>query len=797
MLSSTPLSSRGRLYVACVVLAGTAALAESVLQLYKAPLPWMWFVFAALTLFSGTFAIKVPSIPARISVSETFVFTAVLLFGTAAGTIVVALDGFIVSIRRKNRRLHRTIFNVAEPALSIWLASHLFFLLAGVQPLAQQSTVAIAPLVLPLLVFTVVYFLLNSGFTAVAVSLETGIKASQVWRQHFLWISLNYFGGASVAILLARNASQFDYSSLSVIVPLLVISYLTFKTAMQRVEDARTHVDKLNSLYLSTIETFAMWIDAKDQVTHGHIRRVQRYAVGLATELGVQDDSLVKAIEAAALLHDMGKLAVPEHILNKPGKLTAGEFEKMKLHASVGAQILSSIDFPYPVVPIVRHHHENWDGKGYPDRLAGTDIPIGARILAVVDCFDALTSDRPYRPKLGDQDAIEILLARRGTMYDPLVVDGFLKVHSEMQQEADSSPAPVHYEPQPSPRLADSGAQFLPTSLRDTGDSVLTLFELARNLAGHAGVDDTAAVIVRHLTELVPAQLSILFIYEPETDEIVAAYASGSARQHLKGMRLRLGAGVSGWVAANRRSAANCDARLELGRLAVPGLDHLTRAYSTPLVVSDTLVGVLTLYADNPSVFSETVLRTVDLLNPHISQAVKEAIDFESQRDGRIRDKLTGLPQFASFSQLVTVAQPSRAHTTHPLVVVFVDIDRLKAINDKHGVQAGDDVLRHVTRMTREILRAGDLLLRYGSDEFVVLLGDTDSSTAEAVALRIVATVSNSSLVLRTGETIYVRLLTGFARAPVDGSSLEDLVDVARNRATAQPDLSTGTNTIH
>ena len=104
----------------------------------------------------------------------------------------------------------------------------------------------------------------------------------------------------------------------------------------------------------------------------------------------------------------------------------------MKLHASVGAEILSSIDFPYPVVPIVRHHHENWDGTGYPDRLAGTDIPIGARILSVVDCFDALTSDRPYRPRLRDAEAVKMLSLRRGTMYDPLVVDSFLRVHSEM-----------------------------------------------------------------------------------------------------------------------------------------------------------------------------------------------------------------------------------------------------------------------------------------------------------------------------------------------------------------------------
>src|SRR3954470_20702065 len=200
---------------------------------------------------------------------------------------------------------------------------------------------------------------------------------------------------------------------------------------MQRVEDANSHVQQVDRLYLSTIETLAMAIDAKDQITHGHIRRVQTFAVGLARRIGVTDVGLLKAIEAAALLHDTGKLAVPEYILNKPGKLTAAEFEKMKLHAAVGADILSAIDFPYPVVPIVRHHHENWDGSGYPTGLRGTEIPIGARILSVVDCFDALTSDRPYRPRLSDSDALSILIERRGTMYDPLIVDTFAKVYRD------------------------------------------------------------------------------------------------------------------------------------------------------------------------------------------------------------------------------------------------------------------------------------------------------------------------------------------------------------------------------
>ena len=197
--------------------------------------------------------------------------------------------------------------------------------------------------------------------------------------------------------------------------------------------NANKHVEKVNRLYVSTIETLAMAIDAKDQITHGHIRRVERYAVGLAREVGVHDESLIKAIEAAALLHDMGKLAVPEYILNKPGRLTPAEFDRMKVHASVGADILSAIDFPYPVVPIVRHHHECWDGSGYPDGIKGTDIPIGARILAVVDCFDALTSDRPYRQKLSDAAALHILRERKGTMYDPLVVHTFERVYQALE----------------------------------------------------------------------------------------------------------------------------------------------------------------------------------------------------------------------------------------------------------------------------------------------------------------------------------------------------------------------------
>ena len=232
-------------------------------------------------------------------------------------------------------------------------------------------------------------------------------NVAELWWQNFPWFSLNYFGGVSVAALIVPYSRSVDLSAIAIILPLLVISYLTYRTSLGRIEDATRHVDQVNAMYMSTIETLAMAVDAKDQITHGHIRRVQIYTIELAKRLGVTDQQQLQAIAAAALLHDMGKLAIPEHILNKPGKLTPAEFEKMKRHADIGADLLSSIKFPYPVVPIVRHHHEFWNGGGYPSGVAGTDIPLGARILSVVDCFDALTSDRPYRPRL--------LTARRST----------------------------------------------------------------------------------------------------------------------------------------------------------------------------------------------------------------------------------------------------------------------------------------------------------------------------------------------------------------------------------------------
>ena len=179
---------------------------------------------------------------------------------------------------------------------------------------------------------------------------------------------------------------------------------------------------------LRMIEALARAMAARDGPTHEHAQRVQRYAVALGREAGITDHSMLEAIDVAARLHDIGKLGIPDRVLHKPGPLKQDEYDQVKQHVIIGADILSAVAFPGPLALLVRHHHENWDGTGYPDRLRGADIPIGARVLAIVDCYDALTSDRPYRRALSHVCAVAMIDERRGTMYDPEIADAFVRI---------------------------------------------------------------------------------------------------------------------------------------------------------------------------------------------------------------------------------------------------------------------------------------------------------------------------------------------------------------------------------
>ena len=593
------LSSSGRAYVLGVSATGLLVAAYSLVQAFVLAVDLQWLTLAALTLLTGTFTVRIPGIAARLSVSDTFVFASVLMFGPAAGTTTALLDALIISLRvGQITEPFRLIFNVSAVALATRISGEVFFGVAGIQPYSIEHT-PLASILFPLFLFTLSYFLLNSWLVSIALAQEQNKKPFTIWRDNFLWLSVNYFGGGSVAGLLVTYTRDIDYTTFGIIIPLLLISYLTFKTSLGRIEDANQHLTQVNRMYLSTIETLAMAIDAKDQITHGHIRRVQRLAVGLAKSLGVNDFIQIKAIEAAALLHDMGKLAIPEFILNKPGKLTTNEFEVMKQHANIGADILASIHFPYPVVPIVRHHHESWDGNGYPDKLKGVEIPLGARILSVVDCFDALTSDRPYRPALSTDDAIAVLIQRRGTMYDPLIVDRFIEVLGELTESAATSASETE------------AMETIATKLRVTADPVanalvevdeglplkaLSLLRSVKPSPVGMSIGDLGLLVSSQLSKLTSYSTLALYCVTDKQQSLECRFADGRLAILVDGSEVHLGEKLSGWVAAHRTPIWNSDATLDLPA-EVARSAGVALGSSVPLIDGEMLVGTLTLYS--------------------------------------------------------------------------------------------------------------------------------------------------------------------------------------------------------
>ncbi len=616
-------------FVVAVSVAGFLAIAHAIVTLPATPRPIEWGVFAVLAVIAGSFALKIPGVPAHLSVSDTFYITSVLLFGPAPATVAIAVDSFVMSWRRGHPAT-RMWFNTANPALAIWLAAEAFFAWAGTPPLAISS-VPPATIVLPLTALATIYFVVNSGLTATAVALERGQSATEIWRRHFALISLSHFAAASASFFLVIIVRFVSVVALAAVLPLLAIFYLAMRSWLGRLDDAQQHVATVNRLYLSTIEALSTAIEAKDGVTSHHIHRVQSYALGLARALGITDESTLKAIEAASLLHDTGKLAVPEHILNKPGKLTPAEFETMKLHVDVGADILSSIDFPYPVVPIVRCHHENWDGSGYPRGLSGADIPIGARILSVVDCFDALTSDRPYRSAMTGEQALAIVLERRGTMYDPDVVDAFVCVHRSIAPAAEPRPQlqaavrRISRSVAPEPERVHVPAPDV--ELADPPGELLAVMSLARIVAGRPQVSDVALMAWTHLQRLVPAASCVFFVASARANTIAARFAAGERAAVMRNLSMGVGQRLSGWVAAHRQPVVNSDASLDLGSDAQAA--SLRYCLSTPLVTGSSLAGVVTLYAPDP--FSDDHARIMQLMAPHLADMLARALRVEEE----------------------------------------------------------------------------------------------------------------------------------------------------------------------
>ena len=370
--------------------------------------------YLGIAILASRLKVNLPGITGTLSVNFLFILIGILELSFSETLILGAISMLAQCMYPERPKAIQVTFNVCAGSVSTTLAYFVYHL-----PIANVL-VGSRPVLLGLA--ATVYFIANAGSIATVISLAERRPLTRILVDCYLWSFPYYLVGAGIAGAVAWLNHTFNWETSLLMVPAVYLIYRSYRLYLGKLEDEKRHVEEMANLHLRTIEALALAIEAKDHTTHEHLQRVRVYAIEVAKELGVTGPEL-EALHAAALLHDIGKLAVPEHIISKPGRLTPEEFEKMKIHTLVGAEILERVRFPYPVVPIVRAHHEKWDGSGYPMGLKGAEIPIGARILSAVDYLDALASDRQYRRALPLREVMQKLGAESGKSFDPRVVD--------------------------------------------------------------------------------------------------------------------------------------------------------------------------------------------------------------------------------------------------------------------------------------------------------------------------------------------------------------------------------------
>jgi len=785
-LRVTRIPFRARLFVVATIAAGAVMLA---IYLRQATFSQPILFIALLLLSSATAALKV-HLPlttggSTMSVSYAVDFAALLLIGPHETMIVAATSALCqCTLNSKDRNpFYRTLFSMASLVVTVQGAGLAFHLLGG----HVGAGMPLGLLARPLVGAATVYFLLNTGFIATAIALSTHQRIDAVWHANFLWSAPSYFVGAGVAALAAVVVERAGYWLAPLTFAPLYLTYRTYKVYMGRIEDEQRHVRQTSDLHLATIEALARAIDAKDQTAQSHIRRVQIYAAGVARNMGLSEAE-VQGVKTAALLHDIGKLAVPEHILSKPGPLTQEEFQKIRIHPQVGAEIIAAVPFPYPVAPLILSHHERWDGRGYPQGLKGAEIPLGARILTAVDYYDAVTTERPYHKALSHEGALGLMRHEAGKALDPAIVDKFIELLPTLAAEAaaeerrlqPAAPAPQATAGSPATGLVPQ--RTLPSAFENIAlahREIYALYEIAQTMGTSLGVADTMALISSKLTNIVPWSACTLFLYNQDSDTLRCRFAAGVDVPKLLNQVIRNGEGLAGWVARNRRSIVNGNPRASFDTAGLASTVELKSAIACPLLLNDALIGTLALYHVEANRYTEDHRRLLERIAEQAGAVIHNSIVFEQTQEDSLTDPLTGLPNRRSMFVHLTRELARAERLGGEVALIVMDIDEFKAINDTYGHHVGDRALREMATALQGGLRPYDLCVRYAGDEFIIVLAECSRDRVEQKRRELQEQVSRIEFEVRAGKPLKLAASAGAAVFPHDGASYEALLAFA------------------
>jgi len=776
-----------KVYITATVVIG-AGVAITELARWQSEDLVRFLCYLALAIFASRLKVSLPGITGALSVLFIFILFAIvelslpeaLLIGCSA-ILMQCLWNY-----RQRPQWHQVVFNLGSMAITV--------LAAGKTYHSAWLTRGYLEPALRLVVTATVFFIMNTFPVAGAIALTEHRSLRRVWRECYIWSFPYYLLGAIVVAAASAANRHFGWQTALFGVPVVYLIYRSYYLYMGRMEDEKKHAEEIAALHLRTIEALALAIEAKDQTTRDHLQRVQVYAVEVGKDLGL-DEAQLEALRAAALLHDIGKLAVPEHIISKPGKLTREEFEKMKIHPVVGAEILERVRFPYPVTPIVRSHHERWDGTGYPDGLRGTSIPVGARILAAVDCLDALASHRQYRRALPLDEAMGRIAAESGQAFDPQVVEVLQRRYIELEGLATSCEAETTklstevkidrgiepaagLETTRRPQAPEPVENFL-VSIAAARQEVQNLFELAQDLGNSLSLNETLSLLAMRLKRMIP--YDSLAIYVLREDRLRAEYVNGENFRLFSSLEIPMGQGLSGWVAEKRKPIVNGNPSVEPGYLDdETKFTTMRSALAVPLIGLNGTVSVLTLYHSERDAFTNDHLRILLAIVPKLALSIENALRFQQAESSASTDYMTGLPNARSLFLHLDGELARCRRLNSPLVVLVCDMNGFKKVNDKYGHLEGNRLLHSVAKKLKESCREYDYVARMGGDEFVLVLPGLQPDQRDQKIERLKIITAEAGHEIFPEENLGLSI--GHAMFPEDGSDADRLLSEADRR---------------
>ncbi len=759
------------------------------------PVNWTAFLIVLLLACIGTrIRVKLPGLERPVSLAFPFAFAAIPAQPPWAAWLIVAGSELFEHLSREGgregwaRELRRAGYRAAVSAIGVFAAWRAYAALSTESAMLWPVAAALA---------AAAYFAVASALHSLRIGFSNGASPWKVWNRTWFWAAPIYLLapiGVFAAQLFSDARSGWDALMGAAII---AGAYWYLHSYFPRLQQHQHHVEQLAEVRQRALETLAVAIEAKDGSTAGHLQRVKLLASRLARKLGCNAEE-VRTLQLAALLHDVGKVGVPDYILQKPSRLTDREFQEITAHASIGAGIVSAMEFPEPVDDVVLSHHEHWDGSGYPRGLSGEEIPRLARILTVVDCFDALVSDRPYRKALSIDKAVELLRNQSGKIFDPRILEAFL---DQLPAYADELRAELEREAQLQQQAKPDGRTVRQTWIEKERDIVyssrsislqklsrrpdhMVAFYQATNLLGaDLHYERSMHEALSILAESCGAEIAAVFLINPSKSVYTLQSAVGLPEHCLERLSIPEGRGLIGRAAQLRipvidDSSPGADLDLHSAR----HFESARSTMATPLLLEDRPVGMLVMCSRHASGFDQDQSLLLSLMSEKLARTLVAAQQLRKLRIEAVTDPTTNLPNKRSCFQRLEQEINRAQREKRSVAVLFMDLNGLKPVNDSYGHAAGNKLLAATAKRLRTSLRSYDFVARIGGDEFLALLPGVRETDLQQTVTIVKKAVSDEPAPV--GEEHFVRpvLSIGAAHYPSDSLDPDELVSIADQR---------------